>query len=99
MKITSIQASLLLQFLPGIRDTNVKKLVDYCGKAQAVFEEEKINLLKIKGIGIFHLQEFNHFETYFSTVLEEEKFKKKIIRFFTIPLITPKLSLFVLMHL
>jgi len=39
--------------------------------------KKKINLLKIKGIGTFHLQGFNQFETYFSTVLEEEKFLKK----------------------
>tara|TARA_Y100000389_G_C17041647_1_gene308446 strand:+ start:311 stop:511 length:201 start_codon:yes stop_codon:yes gene_type:complete len=54
MKLTSIQAFLLLQFLPGIGDITVKKLVDHCGNTQAVFEEE-INLLKIKGIGMFPL--------------------------------------------
>ena len=37
MKLTSIQAFLLLQFLPGIGDITVKKLVDHCGDAQAVF--------------------------------------------------------------
>lgn len=77
MELTSIQASLLLQRLPGIGDITAKKLVDHCGSAQAVFKESKINLLKIKGIGTFHLQGFNKFETYFSTVLEEEKFLKK----------------------
>lgn len=65
IKLTSIQGSLLLQLLPGIGDITAKKLVDHYGNAQAVFEKEKINLLKIKGIGTFHLQGFNQFETYF----------------------------------
>ena len=47
MKLTSIQAALLLQMLPGIGDITAKKLVDHCGSAQAVFNEKKINLLKI----------------------------------------------------
>ena len=46
-------------------------------KRSSCFWRKKINLLKIKGIGTFHLQGFNQFETYFSTVLEEEKFLKK----------------------
>ncbi len=101
MELTSIQASLLLQRLPGIGDITAKKLVDHCGSAQAVFKESKINLLKIKGIGTFHLQGFNKFETYFSTVLEEEKFlkKKKSLKFFTILVITLQLWLFVPMLL
>jgi DNA processing protein len=46
-------------------------------KRPSCFKESKINLLKIKGIGAFHLQGFNKFERCFSTVLEEEKFLKK----------------------
>ena len=81
MKLTSIQAALLLQKLPGIGDITAKKLVDHCGSAQAVLNEKKINLLKIKGIGAFHLQGFDQFERYLPAVIEEEKFleKEKII--------------------
>jgi len=55
MNLTSIQASLLLQLLPGIGDITAKKLVDHCGSAQSVLNEKRSNLLKIKGIGTFHL--------------------------------------------
>ena len=41
MKLTSIQAALLLQKLPGIGDITAKKLVDHCGSAQAVLNEKK----------------------------------------------------------
>lgn len=81
MKLTSIQAALLLRKLPGILDITAKKLVDHFGSAQAVFDEKKINLLKIKGICAFHLQGFDQFERYLPAVIEEENFleKEKII--------------------
>lgn len=56
MNLTSIQASLLLQLLPGIGDITAKKLVDHCGSAQSVLNEKRSNLLKIKGIDTFHLK-------------------------------------------
>jgi DNA processing protein len=77
MKLTSIQAALLLQMLPGIGDITAKKLVDHCGSAQAVFNEKKINLLKIKGIGAFHFQGFDQLERHLAAVIEEEKFLEK----------------------
>jgi DNA processing protein len=67
----------LLQKLPGIRDITAKKLVDHYGSAQAVFNEKKINLLNIKGIGAFHLQGFDQFDRYLPAVIEEEKNLKK----------------------
>tara|TARA_B100000780_G_C20784810_1_gene311652 strand:- start:200 stop:466 length:267 start_codon:yes stop_codon:yes gene_type:complete len=60
--------------LPGIVDITAKKLVDHCGSTKAVLNETKINLLKIKGIGAFHLQGFDQLECYFPAVMEEEKF-------------------------
>ena len=71
----------MLQRLPGIGDITTKKLVDHCGSAQAVLNETKINLLKIKGIGAFHLKGFDQFECYLPAVTGEEKFleKEKII--------------------
>ncbi|MDB9988089.1 DNA-processing protein DprA [Flavobacteriaceae bacterium] len=77
MKLTSIQAALLLQMLPGIGDITAKKLVDHWRSAQAVFNEKKINLLKIKGIGTFHLQGFDQLERHLAAVFEEEKFLEK----------------------
>lgn len=40
-----------LTMIPGIGDVNAKKLVAYCGGAEAVFQEKKKNLLQIAGIG------------------------------------------------
>ncbi len=40
-----------LTLIPGIGDINGKKLVAYCGSAEAVFKESKKNLLKIPGMG------------------------------------------------
>lgn len=40
-----------LTIIPDIGDINGKKLIAYCGGAEAVFSEKKKNLLKIPGIG------------------------------------------------
>lgn len=40
-----------LTLIPGIGDLQGKKLVAYCGGAEAVFREKKKNLMKIPGIG------------------------------------------------
>lgn len=40
-----------LTLIPGIGDVNAKKLIAYCGGAEAVFQEKKHNLLHIPGIG------------------------------------------------
>ena len=40
-----------LTLIPGIGDVNGKKLIAYCGGAEAVFREKKKNLLSISGIG------------------------------------------------
>lgn len=40
-----------IDMIPGIGSINAKKLIAYCGGAEAVFKEKKANLLKIPGIG------------------------------------------------
>lgn len=40
-----------LTLVPGVGDVNAKKLVAYCGGAEAVFKESRKNLLQISGIG------------------------------------------------
>lgn len=42
---------LALQHIPKIGDVTAKKLINYCGSAEAVMTEKKQNLLKIDGIG------------------------------------------------
>ncbi len=40
-----------LTLIPGVGDVNGKKLVSYCGGADAIFKEKKKALMKIPGIG------------------------------------------------
>ena len=56
MKTQNLLYLLALQKAEGIGDINAKKLIKYCGSAQAIFEEKAINLLKIEGIGAHKLK-------------------------------------------
>lgn len=47
----SLIYQIALTLVPGIGDLQGKKLIAYCGGAEAVFREKKKNLLKIPGIG------------------------------------------------
>jgi DNA processing protein len=40
-----------ITLIPGVGDINGKKLISYCGSAEAVFREKRKALLKIPGIG------------------------------------------------
>jgi len=40
-----------ITLIPGVGDINAKKLIAYCGSAEAVFKEKKTNLLMIPGMG------------------------------------------------
>jgi len=42
---------LAITLIPGVGDINAKRLISYCGSAEAVFKEKKNNLLKIPGMG------------------------------------------------
>lgn len=42
---------LALQHVPKLGDVTAKKLIHYCGSAEAIFKEKRQNLLKIDGIG------------------------------------------------
>ncbi|MCX6272445.1 MAG: DNA-processing protein DprA [Bacteroidetes bacterium] len=42
-----------ITMLPGIGDITAKKLIHFCGSAQAVFQEKRDHLLKIPGIGTY----------------------------------------------
>jgi DNA processing protein len=37
--------------IPGVGDVNAKKLISWCGSAEAVFREKRKNLMKIPGMG------------------------------------------------
>ncbi|HAW58032.1 MAG TPA: DNA-protecting protein DprA [Bacteroidales bacterium] len=47
----SLLYEIALTLIPGIGDINGKKLVNYCGSAEAVFKEKKSALMRIPGIG------------------------------------------------
>lgn len=40
-----------ITLIPGVGDVNAKKLISYCGSAEAVFLEKRKNLMKIPGMG------------------------------------------------
>ena len=42
-----------ITLIPGVGDINAKKIIAYCGGAEAVFTEKKSNLLKIPGVGMY----------------------------------------------
>lgn len=47
---------LALQHVPKIGDVTAKKLIHYCGSAEAVLKEKRQHLLKIDGIGISNIK-------------------------------------------
>ena len=65
-----------LTLIPGIGDMQGKKLVAYCGGAEAVFGEKKKNLLKIPGIGEV-MANAVHKKDIFSRAEKEAEFIRK----------------------
>jgi DNA processing protein len=49
-----LKYKIAISLLPSIGDILAKRLVSYCGSAEAVFKEKKTILEKIPGIGNFH---------------------------------------------
>ena len=49
--INNLLYEVAITLIPGVGDVNAKKLIAYCGGAEAVFQEKKKNLLHIPGIG------------------------------------------------
>lgn len=56
MKEDQLIDILTLQHVPKIGSTTAKKLITYCGTAEAVLKEKKTNLLKIDGIGTITIE-------------------------------------------
>jgi len=51
MNLNLLSYQIALTLIPGVGDVNGKRLVSYCGGAEAVFKESRAALLKIPGIG------------------------------------------------
>ncbi len=51
MNSEQLQYKIGLSLIPGVGDVVAKKLIAYCGGAEAVFSEKKSGLLKIPGVG------------------------------------------------
>jgi DNA processing protein len=49
--LSELKYQIAVSLLPGIGEVGAKKLIAYCGGAEAVFKEKKQNLLKIPGFG------------------------------------------------
>ncbi|MGB1230725.1 MAG: DNA-processing protein DprA [Winogradskyella sp.] len=67
--------ALALQHVPKIGATTAKKLINYCGSAEAVLKEKKANLLKIDGIGTITIQNL-----YSKTHIEDAEAELKFIK-------------------
>lgn len=65
---------LALQKADGIGDINAKKLIKYCGSAEAVFNEKSINLLKIEGIGSHKIKGLKNKKTLLAKAEKELSF-------------------------
>ena len=68
---------LALQKVEGVGDINAKKLIKYCGSAEAVFKEKAENLLKIDGFGKYKLKGFKEKKLLLAKAENELKFIKK----------------------
>ncbi len=72
----SLKYKIALTLLPNIGDILAKRLIAYCGSAEAIFREKKILLEKIPGIGTITIKEI-HNHTVFERAEEEIKFIEK----------------------
>jgi DNA processing protein len=69
---TEILYYLILQAAEGIGVINAKKLISYCGSAQAVIEEKSKNLEKIPGIGSYTIKGLKNTSLYHDAEKELE---------------------------
>jgi DNA processing protein len=76
----SLILRIALTLVPGIGDLQGKKLVAYCGGAEAVFREKKKSLLKIPGIGQVLVNSLNKKDNFTRAAKEAEFIKQYQIR-------------------
>ena len=60
MTQTDLLYTLALQHVPNIGDITAKRLISFCGSAEAVLKEKKQNLIKIDGIGQVILEDIHN---------------------------------------
>jgi len=60
MHTSGLHYFIAIDMIPGIGSINAKRLIAYCGGAEAVFKEKKATLLKIPGIGETLAHEIAH---------------------------------------
>lgn len=71
-----LKYKIALSLIPNIGDILAKRLVSYCGSAEAVFKEKKSSLEKIPGIGSNYAESVIHHHV-FDRAEEEIKFIEK----------------------
>ena len=77
MRLKNIQALLLLKMIPNIGPVLSKKLIDTCGSAPAIFEENPDNLKLISGIDVSRIQGFYNINPLLKKVDKELDFIEK----------------------
>jgi len=78
----NLQHQIGINLISGISDINGKKLIAYCGGAEAVFKEKKSNLLKIPGLGEATANKILNTEVLKRADLEVEFIQKNKIKTF-----------------
>ncbi|MBU1013478.1 MAG: DNA-processing protein DprA [Bacteroidetes bacterium] len=78
----NLQYQIGINLISGISDINGKKLIAYCGGAEAVFKEKKSNLLKIPGLGVATANKILNTEVLKRADLEVEFIQKNKIKTF-----------------
>ncbi|HEA28604.1 MAG TPA: DNA-protecting protein DprA [Leeuwenhoekiella sp.] len=73
MTENELLALLTLQRIPNLGDASIKKLIRHTGSAEALFNEKKVNLLRIDGIGTYKIKEL-HEGAHKKAAAEELKF-------------------------
>lgn len=71
-----LKYKIALSLIPNIGDILAKRLVSYCGSAEAVFKEKKSSLEKIPGIGSIYAESVIH-HNIFDRAEEEITFIEK----------------------
>ena len=77
MKLTSFHVALLLCRLTGIGPTLAKRLIDYKGEAENIFQINPEELLKINGIGQTHLRSISEWKEHKAALIKELNFVQK----------------------
>lgn len=80
LSMENLMYQLAITFIKDIGSVSIKKLIAYCGSAEAVYKESKASLLKIPGIGDFNANRILNNDSFVRAEKELEFIKKNNIQ-------------------